>query len=473
MRRFLLIISVLASPVLAPSPVFAHAFGQSYSLPIPTWIFLYGSAAVVIVSFLLVSYFINPTNSSFNSKLIDISNSGLIKSLTSLFVVNALKVLSLVVFLILIVSGLVGTQEVSQNIAPTFFWVIFLLGFTYFVAVFGNLWEIVNPWKIALDYVSALFKIRFTGVFSYPNKLSYYPAIFFYLILLWLELFSAGFGAIPQNLSALILIYSAVNFVAALLFGSEAWFKYGEVFSVLFNLVGKISFFVAKNRKIYLRVPFTGLINDSADSFILLIFILAVLGATAFDGFRSTAAWFTIVQFFIPYYSQLGEFGSNIFPFLAFLVVLGSFFLVYMILMAAMKVITKTKISLTELASKFAFSLLPIAVVYNIAHYYTLILTQGQLLISLISDPFGIGWNLFKTAKFTPNISIVRVDYTWYSQVFLIVLGHVAGVYIAHTIALKLFPKQKHAVFSQLPMLILMVLYTLTGLWILSQPFKS
>ena len=60
----------------------------------------------------------------------------------------------------------------------------------------------------------------------------------------------------------------------------------------------------------------------------------------------------------------------------------------------------------------------------------------------------------------------------WNVQVGLIVLGHMVSVYLAHVEALRLFPKRSQAIASQLPMLLLMVLFTTAGLWILSQPIK-
>jgi len=123
-----------------------------------------------------------------------------------------------------------------------------------------------------------------------------------------------------------------------------------------------------------------------------------------------------------------------------------------------------------RLAGAFAYSLVPIALAYQAAHYYTLLLTEGQNIIYLISDPFGWGWNLFGTSGYDPNAGIVGAAFVWYSQVALIVGGHVVAVYLAHAIALRTARSPKLALRSQLPMVALMVLYTVTSLWILSQP---
>jgi hypothetical protein len=115
------------------------------------------------------------------------------------------------------------------------------------------------------------------------------------------------------------------------------------------------------------------------------------------------------------------------------------------------------------------FSLVPIAFVYNIAHYFTLIFTEAPNIFRLISDPFGFGWNIFGSSDYLPQ-AILNANFVWHSQVAFILLGHIVSVYLAHVVAMQIFPSSKKAILSQLPMLVLMVIYTMTGLWILSQP---
>ena len=55
------------------------------------------------------------------------------------------------------------------------------------------------------------------------------------------------------------------------------------------------------------------------------------------------------------------------------------------------------------------------------------------------------------------------------SQVAALVVGHVAGLAIAHDRAVALFDDRRAALRSQYPMLALMVLYTVGGLWLLSR----
>jgi hypothetical protein len=93
---------------------------------------------------------------------------------------------------------------------------------------------------------------------------------------------------------------------------------------------------------------------------------------------------------------------------------------------------------------------------------------QGQALIPLASDPFGRGWDLFGSADHGVDLSPISANHVWYVQVISLVAGHVAGLALAHDRAVSLFPPAR-ALRSQYPLLALMVLYTVGGLWLLSQ----
>ena len=122
-----------------------------------------------------------------------------------------------------------------------------------------------------------------------------------------------------------------------------------------------------------------------------------------------------------------------------------------------------------SLERAFLLSLVPIALVYAVAHYFSLLIVQGQFLIPLASDPLGRGWDLFDTAGVMPKLNVFAPNTIWYLQVGALVAGHVAGLAVAHDRAIATFRERGPALRSQLPMLALMVFYTVTGLWLLSQ----
>lgn len=457
---------LLIGSLINPATAGAHAFSQNYTLPIPLSIFLYGGAGAIAVSFLIIGLFLNEKKSVFNYKVRDISKLGVVNLLTGRIFKNVLKWFSFLFFLLLIFAGIVGTQFPLSNISPTFVWIIFILGFTYLTAIFGNFWPAVNPWKTIGEWVG-----EDRGVLTYPKALSYWPALILYFLFIWNEVVS-GEASIPRNLSTIILGYSFINVLGTYLFGLKDWFKYGEFFSVFFDLIGRMSPIEAKGGKILLRPPLVGLLAKPAENFSQVLFILFMLSSTAFDSFQATSSWLRIDLWAYEFYQVLGDGGERLFKTFGLMISPVILLVTYLLTIYLSRVATKSKQSFKSLAFSFAPSLLPIALVYNIAHYFNVLATQGQGIIYLISDPLGLGWNIFGTSSYQVNVEVMRADTIWYTQVGIIILGHIAAVYLAHLIALKIFKSQKLALVSQIPMLLLMVGYTLAGLWLLAQPIN-
>ena len=469
MYRVGLILSVLVYSLAFPGPAHAHSFGQLYNLPVPFWLYLYGAAATLIISFLIVGYFVNRTKNDFiNPRLLPLGTS----SLNPIKII--LKIISLFLFMLTILTGTLGIDNSYSNFNMTFFWIIFLLGLTYLTALVGNIWPIINPWKTLTELGEKLTGYKFQGILSYSQKLSYWPAFVIYFLLIWFELIG---GTTPAVLSLLLIRYTLINMAGVIVIGKKNWFSYCEFFSVFFNLIGKAAPVEVNSGKIYLRPPFIRLASGSAKHFSLLVFILFMLSSTAFDGFSSTTLWLrlsyrleTVVG---GIFSENSLLTFQVIKTLGLTASLIIFLYVYLTLIALTKFVIKSRHTTAELALQFALTLIPIALVYNVAHYYTLLLTEGQKIIGLISDPFDFGWNLLGTADFIPNIGIVKANFTWHSQVLIIIVGHVSAVFLAHMVALRIFPSNRKALISQFPMLVLMVIYTITGLWILSQPLTT
>jgi hypothetical protein len=149
------------------------------------------------------------------------------------------------------------------------------------------------------------------------------------------------------------------------------------------------------------------------------------------------------------------------------------YLLFYLLVVAAARVATKTSARLGALASQFALTLVPIAVAYHATHYYTLLVTKLPGLPVLASDPFGFGWHLVGATSSAASQAPLDMGVIWHTQVFLLLAGHVVAVYLAHAMALRVFPSQRLGIISQMPMLALMVAYTCLGLWVLSLPLGA
>jgi hypothetical protein len=119
---------------------------------------------------------------------------------------------------------------------------------------------------------------------------------------------------------------------------------------------------------------------------------------------------------------------------------------------------------------RFVLTLVPISLAYHVAHYFSLLFIGGQYVIPRLSDPLGYGWNLFGTAGYAVDIGFVTPRLQWTVAVVSVVLGHLVAVYLSHVTALRVFRSSSAALRSQIPMVLLMVSYTMISLWILSQP---
>ena len=115
-----------------------------------------------------------------------------------------------------------------------------------------------------------------------------------------------------------------------------------------------------------------------------------------------------------------------------------------------------------------AHTLVPIGFAYVLAHYFSLLIWQGQAIGYLASNPLGHGTNYFGTADWHINYAILGSTAIWYVQVLALVSGHVSGLALAHDRALARYRSTQEAVRSQYWMLVVMVGFTCLGLWLLS-----
>jgi hypothetical protein len=281
------------------------------------------------------------------------------------------------------------------------------------------------------------------------------------------------------------LAYSALNVAGAWLFGRRAWFKQGEFFGVLLRLIGRMAPLERSHGRLRLRMPFSGLLKDHPEDLGLVVFVLFMLSSTAFDGLHATKPWVNFYWFDVNPH-LVGGWGlspreqntiSVVLYYAWQRLTLAASPFIYLGLLAAilvaMEAIVRSGLTVRELLCRFALSLVPIAFVYHVTHYFTLLLAQGGQIVRLVSDPLGVGWNLFGTATWTIPPLMIDMGVLWHIQVGLILAGHVASVWVAHVRALTIFGVPRRAVLSQLPMLALMMSFTAFGLWILSLPLVS
>lgn len=472
--------------ILLPSTAYAHVFLQPYTLPVPFWIYLYASAATLIVSFAIVGMLMGAVVPARQPRGWDILPDD--PSWQSVWkrVVGLLRVCAVALLLLTILAGLVGTANPLANINMTLFWVAFLLGFTYFTAIAGNIFALVNPWRTLVEWTERLGLDLSTSRVTYPSGLGYLPAFALYVALVWIELFTLPQ---PYLLSIVLIVYTAVTFVGVFLVGRCAWFEHAELFSVFFRVVGTLApveyHEAADGRpaRVRLRPPLMAAFHEVPGHATLVLFVLFMLSSTTYDAIHETFFWVSVYwQDLLPLFQPLvgadpvqaqGILTTWYVVYQRLGLVLSPFvyLLLYLIVLKAATRLTRSKVPLRTMAVQFTFSLVPIALVYHATHYYTILVTEFPKLLPLASDPFGLGWQLFATTA--RPVTPLDMGFIWHTQVLLMLAGHVAAVYLAHVMALRIFPSQRLGIVSQIPMLMLMVVYTCVGLWVLSLPLAT
>lgn len=478
---------LFACALLLPAQAWAHGFGAAYNLPVPLALYNFAATAVLILSFAIVGLFWSkaPKRVSAADKGLDISDSAVVRLLSRGMPV--LRALAVFLLLLCIVTGFFGNRDPAHNFGLIFFWVIFVLLFTYMIAFMGDAYAALNPFRTGAQLMRRMRRSSTDGLIRYPMSLGDWPALALYLGFIWFELFS---HRTPKAVAAFLLAYSILNITGIILVGSRAWFRHCEFFSVFFRLVALIAPVDYRRdeedrHQLRLRLPLSGLIQERPEHISTAVFVVAMISTTAMDGLQATQTWVGIFwQDPSGIFTQV--FGEKPLSLLATIMpvyiawesvwlVLSPFiyFSVYLLALGLAKLITRCSRPLLMLAMDFSYSLIPIAVVYHITHYWTLITMHGLKILSLISDPFGWRWDLFGTAmKFRAPI-LPDMALVWHSQVALILVGHILSVWVAHQVALRVWPTRMQATLSQIPILILMVAFTTFGLWILAQPLTA
>lgn len=478
MKNILRIRTIVLGPILwvCCATAHAHFFVQSYSLPVPFELYATGAGGALVLSFVAIAALARGPRIQAN--IVDHRTRG-----------GAYRAggwgrgVSVFMLILCIMSGLFGTSDAFRNINMTLFWIVLLLAVPYAVALFGDFFASVNPWEELVSWCERLSGRTWVGCIRYPEWLAHYPALAFYMVLIALELFAQ---LRPLGLSVALACYTAVMIVGAWVFGRRTWIDRAEVFGHLFRLVGLMSIRSSPPLGVHgRRMPFTGTLGQQAPDWSVCLFILFMLPSTAFDGLHATVPWAdSFWKGIYPHIrwvdAMVGAQGGNMYAastkiyqvwqWFSLLISPFLYLAVFVIFIWTSRVATRSRRAVSDLTFQFVMTLIPIALAYHFSHYYTLLLWQAPQIIKMISDPFGFGWNIFGTSRLKVQPLVVDVGTIWHTQVFVIVFGHMVSVILAHYEALRAFPSRRDATLSQLPMLVLMIIFTASGLWILSLP---
>jgi hypothetical protein len=364
-----------------------------------------------------------------------------------------LRVLVLALALFVVVVGLAGPDETEANIAPWLFHITFWVGLIPASLLLGAFWRYVNPLRLLHGGVARLSgSDPGEGLRRYPERLGYWPAAVSLAAFVWLELVAPARDE-PYVVASFIAIYGLVHFIAGAVYG-DTWFARGDGFEVYSSFIGRLSPFGRRgDGRLVVRNPLNGI--DSVTPRAGLVAVVSVLiGSTAFDGLTRTRLWKDNVEATSIPLGTLGLLGCV-------LVVAATY-----VLAARLTARAGGDVPAGYYPGAFAASLIPIALGYAVAHYFSVFMLEGQRTLFLASDPFETGANLFGMARRRIDYALVSPDTIAYTQVGAIVVGHVLGVIAAHDRAVRLLPKGSTAR-GQFPMLVVMVVYTVTGVALL------
>ncbi len=473
-RRTSLVVLVVAgclvATLLAPAPVLAHGLVGKLDLPIPKWLFAWAAAVVLIVSFVALAT-LWPT-----PRLEKPPHTRVLLRYPTWFdpICGAIGI---ALFVIVVYAGLAGEQfSPYDNLAPTFIYALFWVGLPVLSLPFGDIFRAFNPWRATARAI-AWIATRVAGSrglpapMAYPRWLGRWPSVAAIAGFAWLELIYVNKDD-PATLSYLAVGYAAVQLFGMSLFGIEKWTSRGDGYAVAFNLFSRLSPLRWYRDRLELRPPLVGVVALAAAPGTVAL-LATMIGSTSFDGFMNSAAWLSpsgVEMRLQSFFANLG-FSSNVALELtgtvgliaAILIIAG----MYRLGIAGMYTIDR-KIPRRQLGMLFVHSLVPIALAYVIAHYWSFLVYQSQATIYLASDPLGNGANLFGTANVQIDYKVLSANAVWYVQVAALLAGHVCGLTLAHDRALVIYKRSHDAVRSQYWMLAVMVAFTCLGLWLLS-----
>jgi hypothetical protein len=448
----------------------AHGIGGVRDLPVPESYFFTAAAIVLVVSFVALG-------ALWQSPLLERHRGGrpLPHVLQTVLLSRVLRIIlgaiSVGLLVLVLATAFFGTTIELLNFTPTFVYIVFWLGLPLLSVTLGDVWRVLSPWRAIAD--ASVWALERTGRTAKPlleptERLGRYPAALALFAFVALELAHPR-PAYPRTLGVAVAVYSYWALAGMAVVGRDTWTRSGEGFAVAFGLLSRIAPFAVLEGRVVVRWPLTGLAGADRVAGTL-VFVGVLLGSTSFDGFSRSTVWQNLMSDVRTelageplWVIDLATTLVNIAGLLAFV---GAVVLTYLAAVEGARRLVRAPRSLVP---DFVRPLIPIAFAYLVAHYFSLFGINGQFIISLVSDPFGKGWDLFGTADFAPNLAIVSPETVWYVQVAALVIGHVAGLAVAHDRAVSLFESRADALRSQYPMLGLMVLYTVGGLWLLSR----
>ncbi|SFU98312.1 hypothetical protein [Halomonas korlensis] len=467
--------ALVTMSVLAASRVQAHAFGARYDLPLPLGLYLAAAGVAVAASFVGALIFLHAGR--VRTLHLDIpvpANAG--RTLSTMLGISGVLGLA-----ILLGAAFFGPQEAVRNLATVWVWVIWWVGFLLFSALVVCLWPQIDPFRrlaALLAWVAGRPWARSAADLPSAAGLLAPAGL---LAIAWIELVS-DWSEDPRALGLLVTVYLVIALLGGLVWGQQ-WFRVADPLSRIFEVLGRVApLSVASRTALRVRPPGVGLLARSEPICGEVALVTGLVGIVLFDGLSETPAWAAVLDFVSesrslrPSLLWLRDQGIDLIKLIrtvGLFAIVVSFYGIYWLLIVLMRALTGGGLTIGQLGRGFVGTLLPIAVAYHLSHYISYLLIAGQLFFPTVSDPFGLGWDLFGTRNWSIDISVIGAEQIWWIAFTALIGGHALSVLIAHQRALQFFRDARRAALSQVPMTMAMVGLTVLSLWILSQPITE
>jgi hypothetical protein len=422
----------------------AHGFEERYDLPVPLSYVITGACLVVVFTFVVAAIFMRAE--ALPEPAFAEQSSANPSSPFRILV----RIFSWLFALLIVISATVGTTDPLMNLAPTFVWIIWWVGLGFAVVVFGNFWPWLDPWATTFDALDAI-----AMNWHWPKWLGAWPAVFLLLAWSWTEVVYP-IASNPRKLGVMILVWTVMSLFGMLCFGKAQWQKHGDVFALYFASLGRVSLH---------RVDTSPLLISGH-----VAFVIAMLSTVLFDGLRGGGAWAVFENYLKKLAPNMMDVNGYFVGTVGLVMVWVSFLVLYIVVCAICARLLGAEKHSHKFSQLLAYTLIPIAAAYNVAHNFSNLVIQGQTFLQLLSDPLGRQWDLFGTAKLYPDIGIIDAKVTWFVAVFAIVIGHVISIWLSHRVALRYGQAPVRTSLATMPLTLLMIFYTAVSLLVIAEP---
>jgi hypothetical protein len=433
----------------------AHGVGGAEDLPIPAELAIAGASAALAVSFIVLALAwrdprFNVAPSAGGPGLVErigaVVDRGWFRAL--------LRALGMAAFLYVGAAAVFGQDKLNNPFFGVFY-VLLWIGIVPMSLLFGPFYKAISPVRtINLGLAKLSGSDPDEGLRDYPERLGYWPAALGLFGFVWMELVypnNAELGPVRLWCAA----YVAVMLVGGAVFGNR-FYERADPFEVYSTLVAHLSPWRREDGRLVARSPLSNLDLQPVLPGLLAV-CSVLLGSTAFDSFKGSEFWLTRIQTW-----DVNPTWANLAAMLALILLVGGLFTA-----ATMATGVEEGYRRRELPGQFAHSLVPIIVGYVFAHYLSYLVEYGQQTLIQLSDPFGTGANYLGTGNRAVNYWLTLHPTTLsVLKVLAVVVGHVLAVIAAHDRAVKLLPR-RHQLSGQLPLLFVMVGFTVGGLYLL------